>query len=171
MNRILQCRKVPILAPRRFLNPKRVGKIGEIKEILRVKIHSLKEAGKNFILNYFEYIAYLSFYGTVYLAIDLGYKIYIRGDSIIWSFILDDKQLKLLLQEPAAFAGVVIGSYIVSNVLFQPLAEWAGSSQKRIKQLLVRCVVLLVFAKKGVEKGLVIFFRYAIQSRQGYPIT
>ena len=52
-------------APRRFLNPKRVGKIGEIKEILRVKIHSLKEAGKNFILN--PEIAYLSFYCTVYL--------------------------------------------------------------------------------------------------------
>ena len=52
-------------APRRFLNPKRVGKIGEIKEILRVKIHSLKEAGKNFILN--PEIAFLSFYGTVYL--------------------------------------------------------------------------------------------------------
>ena len=54
-------------APRRFLNPKRVGKIGESerKEILRLKIHSLKEAGKNFILNH--KIAYLSFRATLNL--------------------------------------------------------------------------------------------------------
>ena len=72
-------------APRRFFNPKRVGKIGESerKEILQwististavkihslnaagVKIHSIKEAGKNLILNH--KIAYLSFYGTVNL--------------------------------------------------------------------------------------------------------
>ena len=41
-------------APRRFFHTKeRVGKIGEIKEILRVKIPSfLKEAEKNFILNH-----------------------------------------------------------------------------------------------------------------------
>ena len=51
-------------APRRFFNPKRVGKIGESerKEILRVKIHSLKEAGKNFLMNH--KIAYLSFRAT-----------------------------------------------------------------------------------------------------------
>ena len=54
-------------APRRILNPKRVGKIGESerKEILRLKIHSLKEAGKNFILNH--KIAYLSFRATLNL--------------------------------------------------------------------------------------------------------
>ena len=53
-------------APRRFFHTKeRVGKIDKIKEILRVKIHSLKEAGKNLILNH--KIAYLSFYGTVNL--------------------------------------------------------------------------------------------------------
>ena len=68
-------------APRRFFHTKeRVGKIGEIKEILRVKIpsflcwcfrrifalrlkiHSLKEAHKNFILN--REIGYWWFYWT-----------------------------------------------------------------------------------------------------------
>jgi len=43
MNRILQCRKVPILAPRRFLNPKRVGKIGEKKEILKEILRNLDD--------------------------------------------------------------------------------------------------------------------------------
>ena len=55
-------------APRRLFHPKRVGKIDEIKEILRVKIHSLKEAGKNFIWNHdCDKIDFLSFFGTVYL--------------------------------------------------------------------------------------------------------
>ena len=48
-------------APRRSFNPKRVGKIGEKKEILRVKekcsfikrFHSLKEAEKNFEGGYY----------------------------------------------------------------------------------------------------------------------
>ena len=55
-------------APRRFFHPKRVGKIDEIKEILRVKIHSLKEAGKNFkLLPLNHEIAFLSFVGAVHL--------------------------------------------------------------------------------------------------------
>merc|ERR1711914_49588 len=162
MNRILQCRKVLILAPRRFFHPKRVGKISK-KEIL-VKIHSLKEAGKNLILNH--KIAFLSIFGFVYLAIDLNYKINIRGDSIIWSFILDEK----IFLEPAEFAGVLIKSFIVSIVSFQRFAEWAGSSQKRIKQLRVRCVGLCVVANVcyyiGLYIGSIILFRNAIQSSE-----
>jgi len=155
MNRILQCGKVPILAPRRFFHPKRVGKIDEIKEILRVKIHSFNEA----VLNH--KIAFFSFYWTVYLANKIGYKTYTRGDSIIWSIILDDKPPNLLL-EPAEFAGVLIGSYIVSKVLFQPLAKWAGSSQKGIKQLRVGCVAMFVFALLSEFIGCDIFVRNAL---------
>ena len=55
-----------------------------------------------------------------------------------------------------------------SIALFQPLAEWAGSSQKRIKQLRARCVVLYVGANLCVIGGVVNFVRYAVQSRQGY---
>ena len=73
----LQCHQWHVIkklekAPRRFFNPKRVWKIGESerKEILQwististaVKIHSIKEAGKNLILNH--KIAYLSFRWT-----------------------------------------------------------------------------------------------------------
>ena len=58
-----------------------------------------------------------------------------------------------------------------SIALFQPLAEWAGSSQKRIKQLRVGCVGLCVVANVCVIAGVVNFVRYAVQSRQGYHVT
>ena len=58
-----------------------------------------------------------------------------------------------------------------SIALFQPLAEWAGSSQKRIKQLRVRCVVLYVVANVCAIASVVNFVRYAVQSRQGYHVT
>ena len=62
-----------------------------------------------------------------------------------------------------------------SIVLFQPLAEWAGSSQKRIKQLRVFAKQLQVFAGLCFIIGLAIchvnYARYAVQSRLGYPIT
>jgi len=196
MNRILQCRKVPILAPRRFFHPKRVGKIDEIKEILRVKIHSLKEAGKNFILNH--KIAYLSFRATLNLAFmfTVGYITYISDlkleDHFPWLekfFPERYETLKKGLTEgiavpgfPASFklyekealiAGIVTTMQLITAIprnlgsiaLFQPLAEWAGSSQKRIKQLRVRCVVLYVVANVCAFAS-VIFFRYSIQSSE-----
>ena len=58
-----------------------------------------------------------------------------------------------------------------SIALFQPLAEWAGSSQKRIKQLRVGCVAMFVVANVCVIASVVNFVRYAIQSRQGYHMT
>ena len=58
-----------------------------------------------------------------------------------------------------------------SIVLFQPLVEWAGSSQKRIKQLRVGCVTLYIFANLCAIISLVSFIRYAVQSRQGYHVT
>ena len=58
-----------------------------------------------------------------------------------------------------------------SIVLFQPLAKWTGSSQKRIKQLQVKCVVLYVVANVCAIASVVNFVRYAVQPRQGYHVT
>ena len=58
-----------------------------------------------------------------------------------------------------------------SIALFQPLAEWAGSSQKRIKQLRVGCVGLCVAANVCVIASAFKIVRYAIESRQGYHMT
>ena len=60
---------------------------------------------------------------------------------------------------------------LVSNVLFQPLAKWAGSSQKRAKQLRAGCVALYVFAQICAIISSYYYLRYALQSRLGYPIT
>jgi len=204
MNRILQCRKVPILAPRRFFNPKRVGKIGESerKEILRVKIHSLKEAGKNFLMNH--KIAYLSFRATFNLAFmfTVGYITYISDlkleDQFPWLekyFPERYETLKQGLTEgvavpgfPAGFkvyekealiAGTVTAMQLItpiprtlgSIVLFQPLVEWAGSSQKRIKQLRVGCVTLYIFANLCAIINLVSFIRYAVQSSESFRMV
>jgi len=64
MNRILQCRKVPILAPRRFFDPRRVRKIGEseTKTNFQLRIELMKELGKNFLQNH--KVAFLSFRAT-----------------------------------------------------------------------------------------------------------
>jgi len=199
MNRILQCRNMPILAPRRFFNPKRVGKIGESerKEILRLKIHSLKEAGKNFILNH--KIAYLSFRATLNLAFmfTVGYITYISDlkleDHFPWLekfFPERYETLKKGLTEgiavpgfPAVFklyekealiAGIVTTMQLITAIprnlgsiaLFQPLAEWAGSSQKRIKQLRVGCVGLCVVAWYVRDISYINYLRNAIQSSE-----
>ena len=58
-----------------------------------------------------------------------------------------------------------------SIALFQPLAEWAGSSQKRIKQLRVGCFGLCVAANVCVIASAFKIVRYAIESRQGYHMT
>ena len=59
-----------------------------------------------------------------------------------------------------------------SIALFQPLAEWAGSSQKRIKQLRVGCVGLCAVANVCVIASVVNFVgKYAVQSRHGYHMT
>ena len=58
-----------------------------------------------------------------------------------------------------------------SIVLFQRLAEWAGSSQKRIKLLRNGCVALYVFANLCAIISVVNFVRYAVQSRLGYHVT
>ena len=51
-------------APRRFFDPRRVGKIGESerKVQLRMKIESLKDLGKNYMQNH--KVAFLSFRAT-----------------------------------------------------------------------------------------------------------
>jgi len=205
MNRILQCRKVPILAPRRFFNPKRVWKIGESerKEILQwististaVKIHSIKEAGKNLILNH--KIAYLSFNGTVNLAFEftVGFITYILDLKLENHFIWLEKffperyeTLKRgltegvtvpfggfkLYEKEALIAGTVIAMKKITFIprilgsiaLFQPLAKWAGSSQKRIKQLRFRCFALFLLTLPCGYIGFYIFFRNAIQSSE-----
>jgi len=204
MNRILQCGKVPFSAPRRFFNPKRVGKIGESerKEILRVKIHSLQEAGKNFILNH--KIAYLSFRATFNLAFmfTVGYITYISDAKLESHFPWLEKffperyeALKQGLTEgvavpgfPAGFkvyekealiAGTVTTMQLITTiprtlgsiVLFQPLAEWAGSSQKRIKQLRVGCVLLYVSANLCAIISVVSFVRYAVQSSESFRMV
>jgi len=191
MNRILQCRKVPILAPRRFFHPKRVGKIGEIKEILRVKIHSLKEAEKNFILNHRN--AYSSFRNAFDLAfmlsslLTVGYITFISDVKLeklenLACRLLDYlgcERLRAIIQDYTIVGTVIamqlitpIPRNLVSIVLFQPLAEWAGSSQKRIKQLRVFAKQLQVFAGLCFIIGLAIchvnYARYAVQSSESF---
>merc|ERR1711990_1375088 len=204
MSRVLQCRKAPFSAPRRFFNPKRVGKIGESerKEILRVRILSLKEAGKNFILNH--KIAYLSFRATFNLAFmfTVGYITYISDvkleDHFPWLekyFPERYEALKQGLTEgvavpgfPAGFkvyekealiAGTVTAMQLITPIprtlgsiaLFQRLAEWAGSSQKRIKLLRNGCVALYVFANLCAIISVVNFVRYAVQSSESFRMV
>ena len=84
-----------------------------------------------------------------------------------------------LVQERTSKAGTVTAMQLItpiprtlgSIVLFQPLVEWAGSSQKRIKRLRVGCVTLYIFANLCAIINLVSFIRYAVQSRQGYHVT
>jgi len=141
MNRILQCRKVLILAPRRGArgaNPKRVGKIDDDtgyksvpaefsyhpqyiskKEIL-VKTHSLKEAGKNLILN-------------------LAFAFIVGNITYISAVIFFPEREALGI----AITAVTV---IVWKTLFQPLAEWAGPFEKRNNVLRFQFVGLCVFA-------------------------
>jgi len=162
-------------------NPKRVGKIA--LGILRLKIHSLKEAHKNFILN--REIGYRWFYRTFNLAFWLivGYNLWettnlwkttvtVISEKTVWleKFVPEHVlQIRLF-----TIVGTFIAMYLITKiprilgsiVLFQPLAKWAGSSQKRIKQLRVGCFAMLVFTSLCYYKGFYIFFRNAIQSSE-----
>jgi len=164
-------------------NPKRVGKIA--LGILRLKIHSLKEAHKNFILN--REIGYRWFYRTFNLAFWLivGYNLWettnlwkttvtVISEKTVWleKFVPEHVlQIRLF-----TIVGTFIAMYLITKiprilgsiVLFQPLAKWAGSSQKRIKQLRVGCFRLCVVANVCVIASIPNFVRYAVQSSENF---
>jgi len=155
------------LEPVNFSVIKKLEKASRRVFALRLKIHSLKEAHKNF-LN--REIGYRWFYWTFNLAywLTVGYL----------TFISDLKLENLGLQR---FRRIKIVLFISSTprklgsiVLFQPLAKWAGSSQERIKQLrvgsrasflfaIIRAVYYARYEAQSSERIRMIWFYYSVK--------
>ena len=57
---------------------------------------------------------------------------------------------------------------LATVLIFQKFAEWAGSNQRRIKQLRFGCVIYYIYANLCVFYGMYQFIKYKVGSRPGY---